>query len=56
MMVVKPEQAETAEVWAEAIVESLERTKDGLMSFVGKQQVECRTRSNGPSYYLTEVS
>ncbi len=56
MVVVKPEQAETAEVWAEAIGESLERTKDRLMSLVGKQLVECRTGSSVPIYYLTEVS
>jgi predicted metalloprotease len=56
MMVVKPVQAETAEVWAEAIGESLERTKAGLISLVGKQQVECRTGSTGPIYCLRGVS
>ena len=49
-MDVKPEQAETAEVLADAIGESLERTKDGLMSLGGKQQVECRIGSSVPIY------
>jgi len=55
MLVVKPGQAETAEVWAGIIGESLERTKAGLTSLVGKQKVQCRTGPTSPIYLLRDV-
>jgi len=55
MMVVKPVQVETAEVWAEQSANRWNARRRGL-SLVGKQQVERRRGSTGAIYYLKEVS